>query len=471
VKTIAPLALCLLVLCAAVKASADDGLVTVTLAIPSDGGSAQAATLVAPALRDAFGGDGRFSLPDLEALLDGQQAPPAEARLAEARRQKSKADLALSIVDLPVAADAYAQALVAYEQGAAGITDILEVVETFHAQATTFALLGDRAAAESAWSRALALDPGHRLPSDAAPRVRKIFDAVLRTWANPPMGQLTVYSTSGAAEVWVDGIPRGAAPLTLEVPAGRHLVRVYREGFRAWGGAVEVKKAQEATAQAALKPTLAFATLDEVLLRLSREPDNAAAVLELSRLLKVDRIVVAIVAAEGTIASVSGLAIDAVSGRVVTRAEKSLPLEGDFFARDLTRFARERLVPAAAERAVIVESEDDRRNSRLAGDAEAVGTPGAVIAGWIFTGVSVVPLGAGIGLGIATLNQSAAFRSRTQVDPELPAIKNAWLASAVSADVSYVVAAALLTTGVVFLINGYAEQAAREDVLRPGATP
>jgi hypothetical protein len=57
------------------------------------------------------------------------------------------------------------------------------------------------------------------------------------------------------------------------------------------------------------------------------------------------------------------------------------------------------------------------------------------------------------------------------VDPELSTIKNAWLFSAVGADVSSVVAAGLITGGVVLLVNGYAEQAAREDVLRPGATP
>jgi hypothetical protein len=462
---------CLLTLLSTTSARADDGLVTVTLAVPKDAGSAQAAALVAPALRDAFAGDGRFTLPDLEALLDDVPAPPAVARLEEARRQKSKADLALSIVDLPVAADAYAQALVAYEQGAAALTDILEVVETFNAQATTFALQGDRVAAESAWTRALALDPGHRLPADAAPRVKKIFDGVLKSWTNPPMGQLTVYSTSGAAEVWVDGVPRGAAPLTIDVPAGRHLVRVYREGFRAWGGAVEVKKGQEATAQAALKPTKAFAKLDELLTRLARNPDNDVTVGDLSRLLKVDRMVIAVVATEGSVAAVTGVAVDAVNGRVVGRAEKSLPIEGDFFARDTTRFIRDRLVPAAAERATVVESEEDRRKTRLAGDAEQVETPGAVIAGWVLTGVAVVPLGLGIGLGIATLNQSEAYRSRTQVDPELSTIKNAWLFSAVGADVSYVVAAGLITGGVVLLVNGYAEQAAREDVLRPGATP
>ncbi len=301
--------------------------------------------------------------------------------------------------------------------------------------------------------------------------MKKIFDGVLKNWTNPPMGQLTVYSTSGAAEVQVDGVPRGAAPLTIDVPAGRHLVRVYREGFRAWGGAVEVKKGQEATVQAALKPTKTFAKLDELLTRLARTPENDLTVGDLSRLLKADRMVIAVVATEGSIASITGIAIDAVSGRVVGRAEKSLPIEGDFFARDTTRFVRDRLVPAAAERATVVESEEDRRKTRLAGDAEKVETPGAVIAGWVLTGVAVVPLGLGIGLGIATLNQSEAYRSRTQVDPELSTIKNAWLFSAVGADVSSVIAAGLITGGVVLLVNGYAEQAAREDVLRPGATP
>ena len=45
--------------------SADDGLVTVTLAVPKDSGAARAAVLSAPALRDAFAGDARFTLADL----------------------------------------------------------------------------------------------------------------------------------------------------------------------------------------------------------------------------------------------------------------------------------------------------------------------------------------------------------------------------------------------------------------------
>jgi hypothetical protein len=477
--TIVPVVAALAFVLPAASARAADGLVTVAYTAPVDSGTARAASLAAPAVREAFTVAGGFRVVDLEALLDEVDAPPAAARLTEARRQKDKADLALSMVDLPVAADAYAAALVAYEQGAAGITDIAEVVDSYDKQAITFALSGESSSAKAAWERALALDPGFRVAADAAPRVKKAFDEVARGWKKPPMGQLTVYATSGAAEVWVDGVLRGAAPLTLDVPAGRHLVRVYREGYRAWGGAVDVKKGSEATVQATPRPTTGFARLDELVGRIVRNPDAAANAVELARFLKSDRVMLVLVEAEGPVATLRGVLIDGVTGRVTTRGQKSLSVDDEFFARDTTTFVRQRFVEGANVGAdgVVPDvprlgdgdgSDGGDRRSRLPGDVERLETPGLVVAGWVVTGLSVLPLGAGIGLGITTLNQQEAFRSRVQVDPEVAEIKSAWLFTAIGADVGYVVGTAMVTTGIVLLVNGYAEQAALQDVIEPG---
>ena len=162
-------------------ARADDGLLTVSVGIAVDSASARAMVLVATAARDAVAADPTLSVIDLEALLDATDAPPAAERISAARRLKDKADLGLSMVDLPVAADAYASCLVAWEQGAAALTNINEVVDTLEKQATTFALQGESAAARGAFEKALALDPGFRLASDAPPRAKKVFDDVVET--------------------------------------------------------------------------------------------------------------------------------------------------------------------------------------------------------------------------------------------------------------------------------------------------
>ena len=455
-------------------ARAQDGLLTVSVGIPVDSGSARAAVQVATAARAAVAADGALTVIDLEALLDATDAPPAAARIAEARRLKDKADLGLSMVDLPVAADAYATALVAFEQGAAALTNIVEVVDTLDKQATTFALQGETAAARQAYEKALALDPGFRLGADAPPRAKKIFDDVVKAWRNPPMGQLTVYATTGAAEVWVDGVPRGASPLTLDVPAGRHLVRVYREGYRAWGGAVDVKKGSEATAQAALKPTAGFARLDDLLGRLARNPDSAQNVTDIVRFLKVDRVLLTLVEVQGPIANVRGFYVDGVTGRVLRKGQKSLSVDGNFFDRDTTTFVRERFLQGqnigSVDDPVKIEVPDERRRgpSRLPGEAEKVETPGLVIAGWVTLSTAIVPLTTGIVLGVVTLNQNEAFHSRAQDDPELAQIKSAWLFTSVGADVGIVVGAGMIATGAVLLVNGYSEQSALEDVMEPG---
>ncbi len=185
-----------------------------------------------------------------------------------------------------------------------------------------------------------------------------------------------------------------------------------------------------------------------------------------------------LVEVQGPIANVSGFWVDGVSGRVERRGQKSFSTEGDFFARDATSFVRERFLqggnvgsldpPDNGGRGLDQKPDERRGPSRLPGDAEAIETPGMVIAGWVLTSTAVLPLATGIVLGSLTLNQQEAFRSRTQTAPDLEEIKSTWLFTSIGADVAYVVAAGMVGTGAVLLVNGYAEQSALEDVMEPG---
>src|SRR5205085_9482357 len=121
-------------------------------------------------------------------------------------------------------------------------------------------------------------------------RVLKAFDEAVKDRKSAGEGSLTVYATAGAAEVWVDGVHRGAAPMTLAMPVGRHYVRVVRDGYAAFGGTADVKRGSEASVQAQLKPTERLAKFEEQTAKLVREKDNAKVFTELAAFLQVDRL-------------------------------------------------------------------------------------------------------------------------------------------------------------------------------------
>jgi hypothetical protein len=439
----------------------------VTLAVPTNVQGEATAITVARLLRSVVRNTPGFTLKDLEALLDDIDAPPHEALLIDAMKQKEKADLALSMVDLPVAADAYAQALVAFEQAAAGLRDITPMVDALDRQATTFALQNDTKAARQAWERALALDPGFRVAGDAAPRAKKAFDELVRNYRTPPMGKLTVYTSSGAAEVWVDGVARGVAPLTLEVPAGRHLVSLVHDGFRAFGTAVDVKKGLEASVQAALKPTKGYAKLDAMLGRVAKNPDGDSLAAEVARALKIDRLVLVTVAQSTTAVTIAGRVVDGVTGKIMASSSKAMISEAEFFERDASRFAEE-LLQAHDRRSQQADPVGDNNTGGkdlLVGDAAAVPVPGAVVAGGVLLGLSVLPLAGAITLGVITLQQSGQYRIRAQVDPELANIKQTWLFTSLGADGLYVGTAVMVGLGTFFLVSGLDDWSTKEEVM------
>ncbi|OGQ25745.1 MAG: hypothetical protein A2138_23205 [Deltaproteobacteria bacterium RBG_16_71_12] len=465
------------VLTAASAAEARDAEVMVAaLAVAADGQSGPVAVDVARIAHETLAHDRDVRQLDLEAVLDDGD-PLWVDKLAAAEAARNKGKNALEGVELPVAAEAFADAMVAYEQGIAGLKDVGPLVDTLGQQGVVFALQGDRKSAQQAFERALALDPAWRLDAGAPSKAKASFETTARAQKSAGQGSLTVYASPGAAEVWVDGVFRGVAPLTLDARAGRHYVRVAKDGYLAWGGAAEVRRGSEATVQANLRPTSRLAKLEELALRVTRSKQSVAPVAELASWLKVDRLLVLVVEDSGGSALVTGTLVDGINGSQLARASKAFSPRDSFFERDVRGFLRDRLAPGASEGADAPRKQLDPppgddvtpAPSLLPGEAEQVEAPGAVIGGWVLLGLSVIPIGTGIGFGVASYTYYDGFRNKLpdQLDPELEPVRSTWLTMSIITDVSWALAIGMIAGGTFALVTGYDEWAAREEVVSP----
>lgn len=448
------------------------GYSVATIAIPADGASTAAAVQVARIADEAFAVDDDVEVLDLEKILE-RGDPPWVAKRASADAARVKGSDALAALELSVAADALAQALVAYEQAVPGLKDMTPVVETLMLAGQVFALQGDVRTARTQFGRALALDPAYRLPREDTPaRVLKVLDAVIKERRSAGLGSLTVYATCGAAEVWVDGVFRGVSPLSLEFEAGRHYVRVVRDGYVAWGTAADVKRGSETSVQAQVRPTADLARVEELSLRVARSKDGASPVADLAAALRVDRLLALVVEDANGSALVTGSLVDGVSGRQLARATRAFAPADAFFERDVRNFVLERLsrpsteVPAGEGVEPVV---DPARGSLLPGRAEAIETPGAVIGGWVLVGMGAALAVNTTVFGILSYDNYDKFRNRlpSQRDPALEPLRGAWLTTSLITDASWLLGAAALGGGTALLLQGYAELEARQEILNP----
>ncbi len=456
----------------------DAELMVTAIAVAMDGGSAPVAVDVARIAHETLAHDRDVRQLDLERVLDGGE-PLWVSKLEAAEAAARKGTTALESVELPVAAEAFAEAVVAYEQAIAGMRDLTPLVDVLGRQGVVFALQGDKKNAEQAFARALALDPAWRIEGTAPSRARASFEATVKAHKGAGQGSVTVYATTGAAEVWVDGVFRGIAPITLDARAGRHYVRVAKDGHLAYGGAVEVRRGSEATVQATLRPTSRLAKLEELSHRVARSKESVGPVAELAAWLQVDRLVVLLVEDSGGSALITGTVVDGITGQQRARASKAFSPRDSFFERDVRNFVRERLAPGASEGAdaprrdpppgPAPDDDGPPTPSLLPGEAERVEAPGAVVGGWVLLGLSVIPIGTGIGFGVASLTYQDGFRNKlpSQLDPQLEPLRATWLTMSILTDVSWALAIGMVAGGTAALVIGYDEWAAREEVASP----
>ncbi len=107
------------------------------------------------------------------------------------------------------------------------------------------------------------------------------YDEVAKRVLTKRSGPVTIDAGGKAVDVYLDGVLRGKAPVTLkDLPAGVHYVQVFSPGYRAWGKRFKAPKPSDAkTFTATLEadeggPTAAAAPADSPQGRLERIPDT-----------------------------------------------------------------------------------------------------------------------------------------------------------------------------------------------------
>lgn len=174
-----------------------------------------------------------------EKLNEGLAKARALVEQAKAHRKNRKFRLA---------EDALNQAIGAYRQNAAGITDVAELMDAYALLSAVLYNTGRDEEGHSALLTAVSFAPSRDLPlaQTSALFGRVVLDT-RKAVQLAQKGSLLVESTPSGAQVTVDGITLGATPIEVkDVPAGQHVWRVLLPSGETVGGVVEVAAGKQA---------------------------------------------------------------------------------------------------------------------------------------------------------------------------------------------------------------------------------
>lgn len=270
------------------------------VARPAAAGSDRAATSVLHALTQQLQGDKRHELALPEVTLGGSQREAAERAFVVAGELMDRAAAAYEELELDAAVELLQTAIAKYEQHAAYLPATGDVVRGCIRLAAMRMLRDEASDARDVLRRAFALEPNAE--PDARmynPAMRTTFHEVRAALTQQPKGSLALASTPSYAEVYLDGRFVGVSPVSVsEVVAGRHFVRLVKDGYVATGQMVDVRGGQQTNATLRLSPTKRFDDFD-TLADQAVVHGNLDAIEQLGVLLNLDLLVMAKVSLDG----------------------------------------------------------------------------------------------------------------------------------------------------------------------------
>jgi len=456
------------------QAPDEEGISIATFAVARDSASAQQAVVTEYLVRQSFQRNPRYSSLDVEAFLSGDDPLRAREQVQKGLELLDRGREMYDAFELAPALSTTTKAVLALERGAAALHDMGPYVNALLLLGATYSLKADKRNARNTFERALLVDRRATLQGGGyPPTVMEIFDEARDLVEGAPLASLSIYANPAAAEVYVDGIFRGSTPLTIDrLPAGRHVVRVFRSGYTSYGRVIELLDGAEETVQAALKPTPQAAQFESLLRRAGPEAAQdgmGPATQELGAWVKVDQLMLVQVTASGDDVTLQVAHYDAAGAQRLHAATRTFSFSSQRFRANVEEF----IIGEFRQAQLGVASSSGTGQQIGSGYApprpDRPAHPGFVWGG-VSVGAAVLFLAAGVGFTIPTLVINDKLAKLPQIDANSDALKTEGKVDFFIATAGYTLALAAGVTAVVLFAVAATEEENVETILgEPGA--
>lgn len=413
-------------------APAAGGAPAVAVAVVAlDAQAAQAAGALELAAEAALVRAGRFAVVPAPEAFEPGAAGRRAARLEAGRARARDGRALLDGLDPAGAAAALTEAAAALAEAdwAQGHAELLGALVQ---RASAHAMGGQLPLARAELEALLAADPRVALPPALFPAELLRFAEARRRLAAQAEGVLQVRTEPPGARVWVDGVDRGPAPVTVSgLAAGLHRVRAGLGGLAL--AQVELAPGEALVTLAPGETAAAWTQARRLVVGNPSGPGLEEAGRTLARAAGVEQLVLVVARASpvGQL-ELTALRLEAGVGHPLASREATVPAEG---------------LPAFFDALAA----DAPRAGGATGTPPGGGGP-LPLASPILFGTSAAALGAGGVLGFLASQEAAAWRTTRQTSPDSPGIRARGQTYAVVADVSFIVGLAAAATGAVLAL-------------------
>ncbi len=397
--------------------------------------------LIEAAAEEAVARSGRFTLVPLAEAYAPGDAKARAAKEQDAAGRVKEGLKAIDDLDNQKATESATAALKALHDTDFART-FQKYLEALHLKAASYATGGENDKAKEEMDRLIVLDPGYTFSNTLFPPDLLKYAEQQRQKAQGAKGELAVKTRPEGARVWVDGQPKGAAPVTVKgLAPGKHFVTAALGGYALTQE--ELPLGEQVVELKAADQSPAFVKAEDLVSKDWQGAGRDAALKTLAKRLDVEQ-VLAFVAKKSTAGAkvdVVGLRLDARDGHNWAYFATTLPMD-DPKAWD-----------ALAER--LLTKDDARKGKDPVTHFKAGGGGGKTVAGIVLVGVGVAAIGAGVFFGVQAQDQAAKYKANPQVQTQLSEnYRSQGQTFALVADISYIAGAAAAATGGVLLLTG-----------------